>query len=103
MAKRCESAGKIINGNDAGTKSENIYRKCPRVWMRDEKLRWENVSDKGIFRIEIPLVAGTLNVGKLVMMKDLKLNPMDPYTLRRVEYLRRSITEALKTVLNVKS
>jgi UDP-GlcNAc:undecaprenyl-phosphate GlcNAc-1-phosphate transferase len=102
IAKRCEPTGKIINGNDVGTKSEDIYRKFSRVWTRDEKLRWENVSDKGIFRIEIPLIAGTLSVGSLVMMKDLTLNPMDPYTLRRVEYLRRSITEALKTVLNIK-
>ncbi len=102
MAKLCEPTGQIIKENNVGTKSEDIYRKFSRVWTRDENLRWEDVSDKGIFRIEIPLVAGTLSVGRLVLMKDLTLDPMQPYTLRRVEYLRRSITEALKTVLNVK-
>jgi len=102
MAKCCEPARENINGNDVGKSSEDICRKFFRLWTRDDKLKWEDVPDKGIFRIEIPLVAKTLSMGRLVMMKDLTLNPMQPYTLRRVEYLRRSITEALKTVLNVK-
>ena len=101
-AKRCEPVGKNVNGNDVGKSSEDICPKSFYVWMHDEKLKWEDVSDKGIFRIEIPLESKTSCVGRLVMMKDLTLDSMEPYTLRRVEYLRRSITEALKTVLNVK-
>jgi len=102
MAKCCEPAGKNINESDVGKSSEDVCKKFFRLWTRDDKLKLEDVSDKAIFRIEIPLVAKTLSMGRLIMMKDLTLNPMQPYTMRRVEYLRRSIIEALKTVLNVK-
>jgi hypothetical protein len=36
--------------------------------------------------------------GKLLLIKDLSREPIHPFTLRRVEHIRRSVTNALKRI-----
>jgi hypothetical protein len=52
----------------------------------------------GLFRIEIPLrVFGDDNfMGKLILVKDLRLSRLHPYTIRRIEHLRRTLIPILK-------
>jgi len=52
----------------------------------------------GLFRIEIPLKDnGDENfMGKLILTKDLRLSLLQPYTIRRVEHMRRTLIPVLK-------
>ncbi len=77
---------------------ENNVRKFSKIWTRDNHKIREGNSDQGIFLIEIPLMNEKSCRGKLVMMKDVSLNPIQPYTLRRVEYLRLSIKAAITSI-----
>jgi UDP-GlcNAc:undecaprenyl-phosphate GlcNAc-1-phosphate transferase len=51
-----------------------------------------------LFRVEIPLTEnGDENfLGKLILVKDLRLDHLQPYTIRRVEHLRRTLIPILK-------
>jgi UDP-GlcNAc:undecaprenyl-phosphate GlcNAc-1-phosphate transferase len=51
-----------------------------------------------LFRVEIPLRDnGDENfLGKLILVKDLSRNHLQPYTIRRVEHLRRTLIPILK-------
>jgi UDP-GlcNAc:undecaprenyl-phosphate GlcNAc-1-phosphate transferase len=62
------------------------------TWHRD------NAAQKGIIRIEVSINAGNPVNARLVFSKDNSLKNMRPYTLRRVEYLRRSVKEALDRI-----
>jgi len=49
-----------------------------------------------LLRIEIPLIDGDPDIfGKLVLLKDVKLGHLQPYTIRRVEHLRRTLLSNL--------
>jgi hypothetical protein len=49
-----------------------------------------------MLRIEIPLGEGNFAMARLVLIKNLSQKPIQPSTLRRVEYLRRSVTATMK-------
>lgn len=54
-------------------------------------------SSDGLMRVEIPLCNGTSGVtGKLILLKDIKKEPLKPYTIRRIENLRRTLIDNLK-------
>jgi UDP-GlcNAc:undecaprenyl-phosphate GlcNAc-1-phosphate transferase len=55
-----------------------------------------------ILKFEIPLREYGANIflGKLVLIKDLKLGYLQPYTIRRVEHLRRTLIPAIKRLKN---
>ena len=82
-------------GNAIWTHEETNGSGCVRIWARGHHRRSEDTSDDGLLRVEIPIGAGNPNAAKLVLIKNLTLEPVQPYTLRRVEYLRRSVTSAL--------
>jgi len=65
------------------------------VWARGHHRRREDVLNDGMLRIEIPLGAGNPAKARLVLIKNLSLEPIQPFTLRRVEYLRRSAAAAM--------
>ena len=67
-------------------------------WARRPFNGKEDTSRRFLFRLELPLsgVENT-NFGNLVLLKDLKQNPLSHYTLRRVEHLRRTIINTLET------
>jgi UDP-GlcNAc:undecaprenyl-phosphate GlcNAc-1-phosphate transferase len=52
----------------------------------------------GLLKIEIPLKEnGDVNfIGKLILIKDLKLEHLQPYTIRRMESLRRTLIPNIK-------
>lgn len=67
-----------------------------RVWVRGHHRRREDIQSNGMLRVEIPLGAGNPAASKLVLIKDLTQEPVHPNTLRRIEYLRRSVTGAMR-------
>ncbi|MBA4423883.1 MAG: undecaprenyl/decaprenyl-phosphate alpha-N-acetylglucosaminyl 1-phosphate transferase [Syntrophus sp. (in: bacteria)] len=67
-----------------------------RIWTREHLDIRDNTGDDGLLRIEIPIGVGNPTAAKFVLFKNLTLEPAQPYTLRRVEYLRRSVTGAVK-------
>jgi HEAT repeat protein len=48
-----------------------------------------------MLRIDIPLGTGNPAKARLVLIKNLSREPIQPFTLRRVEYVRRSAADAL--------
>jgi UDP-GlcNAc:undecaprenyl-phosphate GlcNAc-1-phosphate transferase len=66
-----------------------------RIWARGHHRRREDTLDSGLLRVEFPLGAGSPGPARLILIKNLTREPVQPYTLRRVEYLRRSVTSAM--------
>jgi hypothetical protein len=73
-----------------------------RVWARGHHRRREDVRNNGMLRVEIPLGGAASSASKLVLIKDLTQEPVHPNTLRRIEYLRRSVTNAMKRLYHDK-
>ncbi len=107
-ASRCASSattrdsrerGSLFTKDPAGsaiwTHEETNGSGCVRIWARGHHRRREDTSDNGLLRVEIPIGAGNPNAAKLILIKNLTLEPAQPYTLRRVEYLRRSVTSVI--------
>lgn len=85
-----------------------------QLYLANEPMReWKNypsksndtVSEKneitdgdGLFKIEIPLIEFGDDdfMGKLILVKDLRLSHLQPYTIRRIEHLRRTLIPTLK-------
>lgn len=76
-----------------------------REWKNYPSKSKDTVSEKkeitdgdGLFRIEIPLREfGDDNfMGKLILVKDLRLSRLQTYTIRRIEHLRRTLIPILK-------
>jgi UDP-GlcNAc:undecaprenyl-phosphate GlcNAc-1-phosphate transferase len=66
-----------------------------RVWARGHHRRREDTQDNGMLRMEIPIDGGNSAKARLVLIKNLSQEPVQPFTLRRVEYLRRSVAAAI--------
>ncbi|MBN1364682.1 MAG: undecaprenyl/decaprenyl-phosphate alpha-N-acetylglucosaminyl 1-phosphate transferase [Syntrophaceae bacterium] len=69
-----------------------------QTWTRGPYRRREDIEKNSIFRIELPLDADNSDLGKLIMIKDLSRENIQPYTLRRLGYLRNSIVTAMKKI-----
>jgi len=69
-----------------------------RIWARGHHRRGEDGTGNGLLRVEIPLSALNPIAARLTLIKDLLQEPIQPYTLRRIEYLRRSMTTALQKI-----
>jgi UDP-GlcNAc:undecaprenyl-phosphate GlcNAc-1-phosphate transferase len=98
MERRRVSVNGPNGGNEIRTARNENRQGIVRTWTLGHNRRHEDISYKKLFRVEIPLNAGETCMGMLVLMKDVVLNPLRPHTLRRVEYLRRSITAAMKEI-----
>jgi UDP-GlcNAc:undecaprenyl-phosphate GlcNAc-1-phosphate transferase len=68
------------------------------VWARGCHRRQEDTQDKGLLHMEIPFGVGNPPSARLVLIKDLSYDPVQPFTLRRVEYLRRSLGVAISNL-----
>ena len=67
------------------------------IWTRGHYRRLSDIARKDFLTIDLPLMnEAHIYFGNLRLMKDLKREPLEYYTLRRVEHLRRSITGVLK-------
>lgn len=71
-------------------------RRSIRIWAREHLPGKEDAGDNGLLRVEIPIGGSNPTAAKLVLIKNMTLEPAQPYTLRRIEYLRRSVTGAMK-------
>jgi UDP-GlcNAc:undecaprenyl-phosphate GlcNAc-1-phosphate transferase len=83
-------------GHAVWTDRRGDARGSVRVWARGHYRRKEDTCGNGFLRIEIPLEGPASRTARLILMKDLAQEPVQPYTLRRVEYLRRSVVKAMK-------
>lgn len=69
------------------------------VWTRGHYRRQADIARESLMTIELPLINGEDKaIGMLRLMKDLGREPLEFYTLRRVEHLRRTITNVLKRI-----
>lgn len=67
------------------------------IWTRGHYRRLSDIARNDFLTIDLPLMNGDhIYLGNLRLMKDLRREPIEYYTLRRVEHLRRSITGVLK-------
>ena len=88
-------AGQDQAGCADGVRAEYNGPGLVRVWARGHHWRQEDIPNDGMLRIEIPLGVGNVNLFRLVLLKNLTWEPVHPYTLRRVEHLRRSVMSAM--------
>jgi UDP-GlcNAc:undecaprenyl-phosphate GlcNAc-1-phosphate transferase len=91
--RRGRAAGS--GGRGVWTREEQNGQERVRVWARGHHRRQEDALGEGQLRIEFPLRGGNPGAMRLVLLKNLSREPIQPFTLRRVEYLRRSLVNAL--------
>ena len=95
----------LVNGPDR--RKTSYQEAC--VSMRNESPVWDWTNGKhgeidsnvgrSLFRIELPLIIeNNLYFGSLLLVKDVTMNTLTQYTLRRVEQLRRTINSTLKNL-----
>jgi UDP-GlcNAc:undecaprenyl-phosphate GlcNAc-1-phosphate transferase len=71
-----------------------------RVWARGHHRRMEDARDNGMLRIEIPFDARNQAKCWLVLIKNISKEPIQPFTMRRVEYLRRSVDATINKLFS---
>ena len=95
--KNGENGSSYSNGSSTlrlKTKDGDV-RICTRGCYR----RATDTSSNHLLKVEIPMGNGNGSIsGRLVLFKDIKQEPLQPYTLMRVEHLRRAIESALKKI-----
>ena len=64
------------------------------VWSRSANGHGWNDSKEGILKIDLPLNDNGIEA-RIILMKDLNAYPLDFYTLRRIEQLRRTLLSSL--------
>jgi len=68
-----------------------------RIWSRGYYQRETDISTRHFLKIEIPLCNnGDICYASLILFKDARRGTFQPFTLRRVEHLRRSVTRAME-------
>jgi UDP-GlcNAc:undecaprenyl-phosphate GlcNAc-1-phosphate transferase len=71
-------------------------------WVRGHYRRQEDIVKRSLLKIDLPLFNRENRcIGNMVIMKDIRVEPITPYTLRRVEQLRRSMANALERLTAV--
>lgn len=93
-AERRRGAARSTGGRGVWTREERNGRERLRVWARGHHRRSDDTLGEGHLHIAFPLLAGDPKGGRLVLIKNLSWEPIQPFTLRRVEYLRRSLISA---------
>jgi len=79
---------------------DSLHPRFIRIWARGHHRRQEDILNDGMLRIEIPIGAGNPAIARLVLIKNISLEPVQPFTLRRVEYLRRSATDSVNKLFH---
>ena len=93
--ERRQGAVKDHQGNAFSTQKAINGPSTVRVWARGHYRRREDTHDSGMLRMEIPLGGGNPTKARLVLIKNPSREPVQPFTLRRVEYLRRSLSATM--------
>ena len=72
------------------------------IWTRGDSVHTEDDSNNNLLKIKLPLLDDEhVNFGTLNLLKDLRLESSNPYTLRRVEQLRRTLVSTLVSAPSV--
>ncbi|MGA7878532.1 MAG: MraY family glycosyltransferase [Desulfoferrobacter sp.] len=88
---RFDKAEMCFNGNCSAFHENGNYSWCGRQICHDRaKAQFR------VMRLDLPLVNDRESYGTLHLYKDLMLDPISHYTIRRIEHLRRSIVRKLK-------
>ena len=100
--------GLYLNGEEKTAKNRRrisalsstvTLRKSPPDWSWINPEMELDENNRSLFRMEVALTDKNSNkFGTLVMIKDQSLSPVDHYTLKRIEQLRRSIIKALNRI-----
>ncbi|MCE5283004.1 MAG: undecaprenyl/decaprenyl-phosphate alpha-N-acetylglucosaminyl 1-phosphate transferase, partial [Deltaproteobacteria bacterium] len=65
------------------------------IWARGYHRRREDALSVGLLRVEIPINDKRPAAARLILIKNLAQEAIQPYTMRRVEHLRRSVMDAM--------
>lgn len=85
-----------IRLNEKNKKYSEI-EKYPLVWCRNGFRVIDEIEAERLMKIEMPLIDRyNENLGSIMILKDLSVDPISHYTLRRVEHLRRTIIRTLE-------
>lgn len=68
------------------------------LWTRGHCRRFDDVQKKDFFRMDLPLDIENSTLHKLILFKFLNSDKIEPYTMRRMIYLRKSISAAMKKI-----
>ena len=72
-----------------------------RIWSRGYYRRGTDTATWHFLKVQIPLGNdGDLRTASLVLFKDMRRESFRPFTLRRVEHLRRSVMKAMEKISN---
>jgi UDP-GlcNAc:undecaprenyl-phosphate/decaprenyl-phosphate GlcNAc-1-phosphate transferase len=75
-------------------KSEKNWR-----WAREAFDRQNGILTEDLLKLRLPLLGDdNTHYGTLLLLKDLKRDPISHYTLRRVEHLRRTVVQTIKNI-----
>ena len=73
------------------------------VWTRGHYRRAADIDSEHFLKVDLPLCNGEGTIfGRLLLVKDIRREPLPPYVLTRVEHLRRSVTGAMKRMNGVR-
>ncbi|MHB8829347.1 MAG: glycosyltransferase family 4 protein [Syntrophales bacterium] len=95
-------AGENTSGHSADIFTLRSQEKDSEVWVwtRGRYRRATDTPSGNFLKVEVPLGNGSDSFpGSLSLCKDICREPLQPYTLRRVEHLRRTLTEAMPRLL----
>jgi len=72
-------------------------RRTSWLWIRGYYRRQEDIEKRSLLKIDLPLFdSANRCIGNFVLMKDIRVEPVSPYILRRVEQLRRAMAGVLE-------
>jgi hypothetical protein len=77
------------------THKEQKAGQSVRIWARGYHRRREDALSVGLLRVEIPINDKRPAAARLILIKNLTQGAIQPYTMRRVEHLRRSVMNAM--------
>jgi len=77
------------------THKEQRAGQSVRIWARGYHRRREDALIVGLLRVEIPISDKRPAAARLILIKNLTQEAIQPYTMRRVEHLRRSVMNAM--------
>jgi UDP-GlcNAc:undecaprenyl-phosphate GlcNAc-1-phosphate transferase len=84
-------------GDDWKNRQENS-REIVWLWANDHCRRHEDIQKRDFFRTELPLNIDNSCVHKLILIRHVTTEKIEPHTLRRMGYLRSSLISAMKKI-----
>jgi UDP-GlcNAc:undecaprenyl-phosphate/decaprenyl-phosphate GlcNAc-1-phosphate transferase len=97
LPKKINGGGAPYAGNEHMDNFDGATQ--PWQWARVDFDKVGTGHDEFLLKLDLPLLTDDYgNLGTLYLTKDLKRDAVTPYTLRRVEHLRRTIVQTIKKI-----